>query len=164
MSELEQELGGLVRELGFELVTLQRGGGRRRPLLRLRIDREDSGPGRSGVTIDDCARVSRRIRERLEGHPLEPADYVLEVSSPGVERPLVKPGDYGRFAGQKVRIRGYAPLAGRSRQLEGLLLGLDEGPPGTEPSAALEVEGERLKVPLAAIASATLVYAWEDDL
>lgn len=157
--ELERRIESLVEGLGFELVVLERGGGRRRPLLRLRIDRPGADPRGSPVTVEDCAAVSRRVNEALETDPGAPADYILEVSSPGVERPLVRPRDYRRFAGHEVALRGYAPLAGRERRLTGTLLGLTEGG-----AVALEVEGERLEVPLEAIAKAHLVYRWEEDL
>ena len=88
--EFEKEVERLVEEAGFELVTLERGGARNRPLLRLRIDRPGSEPGRSGVTADDCALVSRVLHERLEAGPYGLDKVVLEVSSPGVERPPVR--------------------------------------------------------------------------
>lgn len=157
--ELERRIERLLEGLGFELVALERGGGRRRPLLRLRIDRPGGDPAGSAVTVEDCAAVSRSLNEALEGDPEAPADYILEVSSPGVERPLVRPRDYRWFAGREVALRGYGPLAGRDRRLTGILLGLSEGG-----AVAVEVEGERLEVPLEAIAKAHLVYRWEDEL
>lgn len=158
-SDVEKHLAGL----GFELVSLTRGGGRGRPALRLRIDRAEDAPGEAAVTVEDCARVSRALQEFFEGRDDVPVDYELEVSSAGVERPLVRPRDYARFAGREVRLKGYAPLAERGKSLEGRLLGLEELDDGTE-RVALTVSGERVEVPLAAIASAHLVYHWEDDL
>ena len=159
--EFETEVERLVEESGFELVTLERGGARNRPLLRLRIDRPGSEPGSSGVTADDCALVSRALHEGLEASPHSLENLVLEVSSPGVERPLVRPKDFDRFAGNQVVVRGYQPLVGNSRQVEGLLAGLvgDEGD-----RLALEVEGERIEIPLDAVAKATLAYRWQEDL
>lgn len=157
--ELERRIEGILEELGFELVALERGGGRRRPLLRLRIDRPGAETGRSSVTVDDCAAVSRAVNAALEEAPEAPVDYILEVSSPGVERPLVRPRDYERFAGREAKLRGYGPLASGSRQLTGVLRGLVG-----EASVALEVEGERVEVPIEAIAKAHLVYRWDQDL
>lgn len=157
--ELERRIEGILEELGFELVALERGGGRRRPLLRLRIDRPGAQAGRSSVTVDDCAAVSRTVNAALEDAPEAPTDYILEVSSPGVERPLVRPRDYERFAGREAKLRGYGPLANGSRQLTGVLRGLVG-----EASVALEVEGERVEVPIEAIAKAHLVYRWDQDL
>lgn len=161
MSELTSALEELVDRLGFELVTLDRGGGHRRPVLRLKIDRPYGEPGQSEVTVDDCTRVAREIQSFLEDREDVPGDYTLEVSSPGVERPLVRPRDYRRFAGRQVRLKGYGPLAGEAKLLEGRLLGLT-GP--DEGSVAVEVGDGRVEVPLSSIASANLVYDWEQDL
>lgn len=156
---LERRIEGVLEELGFELVALERGGGHRRPLLRLRIDRAGSEPGRSGVTVADCAAVSRAVGAMLEETSEAPADYILEVSSPGVERPLVRARDYRRFAGHEATLRGYGPLAGGRRRLTGTVLGLAD-----DARVALEVDGERVEVPLEAIARAHLVYRWDEDL
>ncbi|MDH3734545.1 MAG: ribosome maturation factor RimP [Gemmatimonadota bacterium] len=146
-----------VEDLGFEIVTLERGGGRSRPLLRLRIDLPDSKPGHSSVSVEDCAAVSRALRERFEADGGAEQDWVLEVSSPGVERPLTKVTDYDRFSGETIRVRGYRPLAGRAKELEGTLLGLSEAEAET---IALQIDDERIEIPLRAIAGARLVYSW----
>ncbi len=161
MAKLEREIEEFVSGLGFELVTLDRGGGHRSPHLSLKIDRPYGEPGRSEVTVGDCTRVARELRTWLEESPEAPEDWELEVSSPGVERPLVRPRDYRRFAGREVELKGYGPLADGAKRLEGKLLGLaDED----EETVALEVGGERKEVPLASVASAKLVYDWESDL
>ena len=147
-----------VEAMGFEVVQMERGGGRRRPLLRLRIDRPGAPPGRSGVTVEDCAAVSRELRARLAGANGGDGDLVLEVSSPGVDRPLVKAADYSRFAGSRVHVKGYAPLAERGRRLDGTLLGLA---PGAADTFTLEIDGDRVEIPLEAVASARLVYDWD---
>lgn len=161
MSSLEKEISGLLSDLGFELVTFERAGGSRRPLLRVRIDRLGESPDETGVTVDDCARVSRRLERYLDERAELPERSIVEVSSPGVERPLVKAADYTRFAGRQVLIQGFAPLIGRQKRVEGLLLGLVEG---SEGAIEVEVEGERLRVPVTAIARANLVYDWKADL
>jgi ribosome maturation factor RimP len=159
--QFEEQIGRLVDEAGFELVALERGGARKRPLLRLRIDRPGGEPGRSGVTAADCAEVSRLLHERLVAGPHSLERFVLEVSSPGVERPLVRPGDFDRFAGQAVSVRGYRPLVGDSRQVEGILIGRV----GSEKERiALQVEGDRVEIPLDVVSKATLAYRWQDDL
>lgn len=162
MSErtLHTDLDGLLGRLGFELVTLERGSGRSRPVIRLRIDRPDGEPGRSPVTTGDCASVTRAVEEFMEGRADVPRDYVLEVSSPGVERPLVRLRDYRRFAGREVLLRGYGPLADGDRRVQGRLLGLD----GAEEAVRMEVSGRRVEIPLESIAKATLVHRWEDEL
>lgn len=160
-TRLEREIDERLGRMGFELVSLDRGGGHRKPLLRMRIDRVAGPADGSAVNVDDCARVTRELREWLEARDDVPGDYDLEVSSPGVERPLVRPRDFERFSGRDVRVKGYAPLAEGRKVLEGELEGLTGG---EEPRAALRVDGDRVTVPLASIASATLVYRWEDDL
>lgn len=100
-----------VVQLGFELVDLRRVGTAERPILQLRVDRPDSSPGR-GVTADDCALISRSLEHYLESTALVGPRYVLEVSSPGVERPLRWPEHWRRFVGQRARVRA-APLPGR---------------------------------------------------
>ena len=125
---VEQALESGVEDLGFELVDLRWGGSGKRPVLRVRIDRVDSTP-ENGVTVGDCAKVSRALEAWLDEHEALSERYVLEVSSPGVERPLKKARDFDRFSGEKVVIKGREVLAGRSHRLEGELLGLesDEG-------------------------------------
>jgi ribosome maturation factor RimP len=110
--------------------------------------------------VDDCAAVTRALREVLEEEGGAERDWVLEVSSPGVERPLTKAEDYDRFRGERVRVRGYQPLVGRAKQLEGTLLGLVGEKSET---FAIEVDDERVEIALAAVAGARLVYSWDSD-
>jgi ribosome maturation factor RimP len=161
-SRLERELDEFLIGLGFELVMLERGGGRSRPLLRLRVDRAGETRIRSGVTVDDCALVSREVQEYLAARPDAPEGFVLEVSSPGVERPLVRDSDYERFAGETVRLRGFGPLWNGERQIDGELIGLASS--NGQPVVAIEIQGERVEISLAAVAKAMLVYRAETDL
>ena len=118
---LRDTLGGL----GYELVDLEtsRGG-----LLRIFIDSP------RGISVEDCARVSNHLSRAL---PAEGIDYErLEVSSPGLDRPLKRLEDYTRFAGQKASVRLKLPRDGR-RRFEGLLAGVEDG------AVVLEVEGQR---------------------
>jgi ribosome maturation factor RimP len=155
---LEQELAARVEQLGFEFVELERAGSKTRPILRIRIDRPASMPGQ-GVTVEDCTRVSRALEPFLDEENTLADRYVLEVSSPGVERPLIRSRDFERFAGQEVALVGHAPLADRSRRLEGELLGLlTEG--GQERVRLRLEEGEVVDIPRAQIARAHLVFRW----
>ncbi|MBI4545562.1 MAG: ribosome maturation factor RimP [Gemmatimonadetes bacterium] len=153
---LERLLEARVEALGYELVELERTGSRSRPILRLRIDRPDSERGR-GVTLDDCARVSRELESLLDQMAELGARYVLEVSSPGIERPLVRPRDFERFAGREVAIKGVAPLAGRGRRLEGTLLGLSDGGMWVRLQLA---DGEVVELARGEIARAHLIFRW----
>ena len=97
--------------LGFELADLRRTGTLERPILQVRVDRPDSRPGQ-GITADDCAGISRSLERFLETRALVGPRYVLEVSSPGLERPLRWIEHWRRFVGQRVRVRAGA-LGGR---------------------------------------------------
>ena len=155
---LEEVLEERTEALGFELVEFERTGSKNRPVLRLRVDRPDSEPGH-GVGLDDCAQISRSLEEYLDALETLPGNYVLEVSSPGVERPLVKRRDFERFAGREIVVKGYAPLAGRAKRLEGELLGLEDGPEGEAVRLRLE-DGDEVEVRRTDIAKAHLVFHW----
>ena len=102
-----------IARLGFELVDLRRTGTLQRPILQVRVDRPDSRPGQ-GVTADDCAAISRSLERFLESSAMVGPRYVLEVSSPGFERPLRWPEHWRRFIGRQARVRAQ-PFAGRSQ-------------------------------------------------
>lgn len=157
--EIEHELETRITNLGFELVDVRWGGSSRRPSLRVRIDRPGSSPGH-GVTVDDCATVSRALEPWLDAREDLPERYVLEVSSPGVDRPLVRDRDYERFRGERVAVKGHDVLAGRARRLEGELLGLEE----KDGDAAVRLrlpDGDEVSIPRAEIAGANLVFTWK---
>ena len=160
--ELATVIESGLDELGFELVEMEQGGSVSRPILRLRIDRlPDDGEERA-VSVEDCARVSRALEARLEARPAAPTTYVLEVSSPGVERPLVRSRDYRRFAGREVALHGKGPLAGRARTLTGELLGM-EGEGAGEAVLLRLPTGEEVRVPRAEITRANLVFRWGSE-
>jgi ribosome maturation factor RimP len=157
--EVEREIEVRVEDLGFELVDLRWGGSSRRPVLRVRIDRPDSVQG-TGVTVDDCAVVSRSLERWLDENEKLPEKYVLEVSSPGVDRPLVRSRDFQRFRGERVALKGRDVLAGRARRLEGELLGMEEGD-GSEVVRIRLPDGDEVSIPRDAIAGANLVFTWK---
>lgn len=164
-SDLEHELDRRVEGLGFELVDLERAGTPQRPILRVRIDRPGAEPG-AGVTLEDCARVSRALEAYLDNERADVGPrYVLEVSSPGVERPLVRRRDWERFAGREVAVHGRAALAGRTRRLEGVLLGLrvEEGAEEGERIVLRLPGGDEVEIPRAEITRAHLVFRWGGD-
>jgi ribosome maturation factor RimP len=135
--------------LGFELVELRRGGSSRRPHLSVRIDWTDIVPGRK-VTVDDCALVSRALEAWLDEAKVGGGEYILEVSSPGMDRPLRRLDEWRRFTGRAVDI--LAPgLGGRFRVT---LIGVAEEP---EPAVELQFpKGERRIVRLSEIKEARL--------
>jgi ribosome maturation factor RimP len=100
-----------VERLGFDLADLRRTGTLERPILQLRVDRPDSRPG-YGVTAEDCAAISRSLERFLESEGLVGPRYVLEVSSPGIDRPLRWPEHWRRYVGHRARVRA-SGIAGR---------------------------------------------------
>jgi ribosome maturation factor RimP len=124
--------------MGYELVALERAGA---GLLRLYIDKPE------GIVVEDCVRVSNQLTRMFL---VENVDYErLEVSSPGLDRPLVKAADFVRFAGQRAMVKLHAPLEGRKRFI-GILRGESDG------ILQLEVDGNMVSIPLPDIDSAKL--------
>ncbi|WP_067931352.1 ribosome maturation factor RimP [Alicyclobacillus kakegawensis] len=119
--------------------------------LRVFIDK----PG--GVDIDDCSRVSEALSERLDEVDPIPNAYILEVSSPGAERPLKKPEDYERAVGRAVRVKLYEPLAGE-KVIEGVLDDFD----GQTLTITRQAGGaeRRVLVPFSKVAAARLSLEW----
>ena len=150
--EVARELAPRMEQLGYELVDVDWAGSSRRPLIRIRIDRA------GGVTVDDCARVSLALEPWLDELRTMPERYVLEVSSPGVDRPLLKPRDFERFAGKRVAVKGSAPLAGRATRLEGELLGLAGAEQGEERVRLRLPNGDEVEIPRGDITGAHLVF------
>jgi len=158
--EIEGELDRRVADLGYELVEVRWGGSGQRPLLKLRIDRPDAKPG-SGVTVDECATVSRALEPWLDAHQALGDKYVLEVSSPGVDRPLVRQRDFDRFRGERVAVTGHDVLLGRSTRLEGELLGLQDEGSESEAVMLRLASGEEVGVPKKDIRRVNLVFEWK---
>ena len=157
---VEDVLEDRLQELGFELVDVQWGGSGRRPVLRVRIDRIEAAP-EQGVTVADCAKVSRALEPWLDEHEQLSERYVLEVSSPGVDRPMTKPRHYDRFRGKRVAIKGHEELAGRSNRLEGELLGLEDMD-GTPDAVRIRLaDGDEVVIPRSQIKDARLVFTWK---
>jgi ribosome maturation factor RimP len=156
---LAREMERRVAELGYEMVELEQAGSKARPILRLYVDRPDRKPGQPGVSLDDCASISRALEPWLDAYEGLSDRYVIEVSSPGVERPLVRTRDWERFAGAEVAVKGREVLAGRAKRLEGTLLGL-RGDEGAQ-RVALRLGGEEVEIPLAEIDRGNLVFRWE---
>ena len=157
---LERELESRVEALGYEFVELERVGSRTRPILRLRIDVPGSSPGH-GVSVDDCTRVSRALEPFLDAESGLSDRYVLEVSSPGIERPLVRARDFERFAGQEVALKTTTAIddSGRKR-FEGELLGI-AGAAGTELVRLRQADGSVLEIPRDKVARAHLIFRWD---
>ncbi len=129
-AELTKLLEPEVNTLGYELVDLEARLGGRNGLIRLFIDSDE------GITLDDCERVSHQISALLDVEDPIPGHYVLEVSSPGVNRRLRRPEDFRRFLGERVKVELGAPQAGGRRRFTGRLEAVE-----TE-KFAVEVDGQ----------------------
>lgn len=145
VDRVESDIEVEVERLGFELVEIERVGSSNRPILRLRIDRPEADEGQ-GITLENCAHVSRALEAILDGRNDLSERYVLEVSSPGVERPLVRARDFRRFVGRDIAILGRGPIHGRSKRVEGELIGLDESGEGEIILVRTE-KGEEIAIP-----------------
>lgn len=149
---LEPVVNEELDRLGYDLVEFRRGGSRHRPLLDIRIDRRDQ----QKVTIDECAKVSRALEARLDGDvELTNTRYVLEVSSPGLDRKLSRAGDWKRFAGRKANVKS-AVLGGR---VEVEILGVD-GAAGAETVTVRDAAGVEHRVALTDVVEARLAIHW----
>lgn len=149
---LEQIVEQELAPLGLELFELRRGGSAGRPVLDVRIDRTDG----SKVTVGNCATASRAIEARLDRENLVGERYVLEVSSPGIERALRHAGDWRRFAGRRALVTS-AELGG-SREVE--IVSVD-GEGGDAVARVRLSSGEEVGVPLASVTAARLVFRWK---
>jgi ribosome maturation factor RimP len=138
-----------LRAMGFELVRVLVQGNQR-PVLQVMAERID----RSSMTVEDCAQISRAVSAILDVEDPIPSAYHLEVTSPGLDRPLTRPADFERFAGFEARIETELPIEGR-RRFRGRLLGL------ADDDVRIQLpEGEQ-RIALGAIKKAKLVLTDE---
>lgn len=143
-TDLRRLLEPGVKALGFELVDVELAGQGHRNTLRVYID------GPHGVTVDDCAHVSRQLSAILDVEDPIPGSYALEVSSPGLDRPLVTPEDYRRFRGEEVKLRTTDAVDGR-RNFKGRLI------EASGDGIIIEVDGQRFELAIDRIERARLV-------
>jgi ribosome maturation factor RimP len=136
--------------MGYRVVRVMLTAGRR-ATLQVMAERIDDAL----LTLDDCTLISHSVSALLDVTDPIPGAYTLEISSPGIDRPLVRPEDYNRFSGFEARIELSAPVDGRKR-FRGRLLGTVEG------DICLATEAGETRLPLAAVARAKLVIT--DDL
>ncbi|MCF1183035.1 ribosome maturation factor RimP [Marichromatium gracile] len=137
----------VVEPMGYELVGVEFFQHGTNATLRVYIDHPD------GITLDDCTSVSHQLSGVLDVEDPLPGQYDLEISSPGVERPLVFPEHYARFVGRQVKMRLAEKVQGR-RRLQGVLVGSDDV------QVSIEVDGEVWQIPYGVIESSRLVVDW----
>lgn len=152
LSELTAQVRARLDALGYELADIRKGGSQGRPLLQVRIDRPGSSAG-SGITVDDCALVSRALEAWLDEAGILGERYILEVSSPGIERPLKWREHWVKFVGRDVMVR----LAGRGR-VRATIVRVPEG--ADDVVLRLSGQTDEIAVPLEQARDARLAVDW----
>ena len=148
-SKIEEIAQRVVQSEGLELVEVEVKGGGNNRFVRISIDKPE------GVTHGDCELVSQQVGTILDVEDVVPGGrYTLEVSSPGVERKLLRPGDFIRFQGKKIKLALRDPVEGR-RNWEGTLAGFEND------QVAVEVDaGKVMRFPLEQVHKAHLKFEW----
>ena len=139
----------VLDEMGFELVDMEYLSERGRWVLRIFADKS------GGITLDECARISREVGNLIEIKDLIKNEYVLEVSSPGLNRPLKKEKDFLWALGKKVKLKMVHPIEGR-RRFKGNLSKIRDG------ILYLDIDSHVFRLPLNDIEKANLVYEFEN--
>jgi ribosome maturation factor RimP len=146
---ISEQVAGLVErslaDMGFELVDVEYLSMHGKWILRLYVDKE------GGVTLDDCATVSREIGDLIDVKDIIIHEYILEVSSPGLNRPLKKEKDLKDAIGKKIKVKTVTPVEGR-RNYIGYLRDFEEG------ILYMELESGRVHLPWKDVVKANLVY------
>jgi ribosome maturation factor RimP len=142
ITELAEQIASSI---GMEVVLVEIKGSGDQTLVRAFIDQP------TGISLDDCERFSKRFSVSLDVEDWIPSSYILEVSSPGVNRPLVKEADFLRFCGKNAKVRTRFPIEGQ-RNFKGQIVGV------TESRLALEVApGKQIEIALMDIEKAGLI-------
>ena len=155
ISHLEPIITRVVESAGYRLVRLRVLAGKRKT-VQVMAERLDGT-----MNVDDCATLSRALSEFFDEEDPIDGEFLLEVSSPGIDRPLTRIHDYARWSGHEAKLELGAPDATGRRRFKGLLLGLDGN------DVVIEIDGVRMKFPFRAIAEAKLVLTdklIEEDL
>ncbi|MEO1232110.1 MAG: ribosome maturation factor RimP [Myxococcota bacterium] len=139
----------VVTQAGYELVELEMASDRGQAIVRLYVDTVPPSDEAHGVSIEHCTHVSRRVSEKLDETDPIAGEYRLEVSSPGIFRPLTKPEHFERALGARVRVKTHGKLDGR-RVFVGQL---HEASPDR---LAVDVDGQHFEIPTAEVARANL--------
>lgn len=139
----------VVTGMGYDLVEIEYNPSTRHGVLRLYIDHED------GIQLDDCTEVSHQVSALLDVEDLIQGHYSLEVSSPGMDRPLTSIKDYQRFTGEIVKIKTGMAIDGR-RNFKGRLCSVEAD------EISIECDGQQFSLPLASIEKARLVPEFGD--
>jgi len=151
-AQVERLIAPSADAMGYALVQVRFIGGRSHPTLQIMAERKDGVE----MTVEDCADLSRAVSALLDVEDPVPSSYQLEVSSPGIDRPLVRLEDYERFAGQEARIETERLIDGRKR-FKGKLRGVESG----RVRLTLSDTGAEAEIPFADVTKAKLVLTDE---
>ena len=152
VEKIEAIARGVAEPEGIEIVEVELKGGGKNQFLRISIDKPE------GVTHADCELVSRQVGDVIDADDTIPVHYTLEVSSPGIERKLLKPADWVRFSGKRAKAVLREPLNGQ-KTFEGIIHAVTPGTPGEIVSLEL-ASGDAVQFPLAAVERANLKFEW----
>lgn len=139
-------LAPIIEKMGFDVVRIMTIG-QQRPTLQIMIERKS----RENLTVDDCAEVSRAVSAVLDEKDPIDGEYSLEVSSPGLDRPLTTPEHFARFAGYEAKVETDEPVDGRKRFKGRIVAMHDDG------TIDFEMDGKEYKIPFAAVTKAKLI-------
>ncbi|MDT0617235.1 ribosome maturation factor RimP [Salinisphaera sp. P385] len=145
---LDNLLAPVVEALGYELWHLETTGAGDDRLLRIYIDSPD------GIALEDCEAVSHEVSAALDVNDPLPGGYRLEVSSPGMDRPLITDAHFARFQGETIRVNLYAAVDGRKR-----FTGINHGV--VDDQLRIECDGELFELPRDSVAKARLVPVFD---
>jgi len=147
--QIRQLAEPLLTSEGMELIMVECLKMRSHWLVRIYMDRE------GGVTVDDCAQISNQLGDLLDVHDTPPGPYTLEVSSPGLDRPLDRDQDFLKYRGSRVHLRLTEKIEGR-RDFRGELVGYEDSDDGK--ILVVKVEGKTFRIPRKTVVKANLEY------
>ena len=145
LEKIEKLVAELLEEEELELVQFLFTGKTKRALLRVLIDRTDG----QNITIDECAKISKKLSLALDVSDFIHHRYTLEVSSPGIERPLTKPEHFVRFKGNKAKLKTYELIDGQKVHLGNIIDCIDD-------IVFIEINGKNRAIPFSQILKANL--------
>jgi ribosome maturation factor RimP len=151
LDQIAARIEPIALALGYELVRVKMSGGKERPTLQIMAERADHT-----MDVDDCAKLSRAVSDAFETDDPIDTEYVLEVSSPGIDRPLTRSKDFDVHAGHMAKFELKSPLDGRKR-FKGILRGLQGEDVLIDAETTHTLPSARIAVPLALIGEARLM-------
>lgn len=151
---LQERLAALVNAMGYEWVGCEYHSRLKGGLLRIYIDVGNNASLSSGISFEDCAKVSHQVSAYLDVEDAMKGHYTLEISSPGLDRPLFTLAHYTRYVGHHIRLKLHQPLDGRVK-LKGILRQVTE----VEICLQLDQTGQELTIPFTLIEKANLIWA-----